>query len=266
MAIKSNVKNYVPARQAFKQEIMLLSRGYANPEAFPEGKITVFPWDSEVDEWIQQRVRKANKNRLLWELCEKLCGLNGTKIEDFVVGDVHTVILVARSIIHKNQIRYSPVCPHCTTVNPEDTVVVPDELEKIGEKDADYPGWDVVVLGECKDHVKIRPLRVSDEIAIDSRTQEQKKVISDHLAHILAAIVTIGDGKEEGAPESMQELFMWWQSLHPQDKLTLEQAQDQLFPHLGTSIRHQCETCGREFDHELQLNQDFFRRGGRSIA
>lgn len=266
MAIKSNVKSFVPARQAFKQEITLLSHGFANPEAFPDGLITVYPWDSEIDEWIQQRVRKPQKNRLLWELCEKLCNLNGTKIEEFVMGDVHTVLLVARSIIHKNEVRYSPVCTHCNTVNPEDKVKIPDELEKIGEKTLDYEGWDSIVLPESKDHVKIRPLRVSDEIAIDGRTAEQKKVISDRLAHILSAVVTIGNGTEEGAPDNMQELFIWWQSLHPQDKNFIEQSQDRLFPHLGTAIRHRCETCGREFDHELQLDQDFFRRGGASVA
>src|SRR5574343_67953 len=261
MAIVSNMKSLLPARQAFKQEITLLSRGYVNPVAFPDGKITIYPWDSETDEWVSDRVRKPKRNRMLWELCARLCNLNNCPIEDFVVGDVNTVLLLARSIQHKNVIRYFPLCPACGSENKPESVQVPNELEKIGEKTADYPGYDVVQLPNCGDTVKIRPLQVKDEIMIDEREAATKQLISDNLAHILVPILTVGNGKEEGKPDSIQELLTWWIALHPMDKKFLEEAENRLYPHLSLLIPHTCDACNHKFNHSLSLDQDFFRGG-----
>lgn len=257
--IKSNIKNMTPSRQAYRQEITLLSGGYVNPTAFPDGKITVYPWDHEVDEWIQQRGKKPRRHLMLWELAERLCNLNGCKREQFLVGDVNTVILVARAIVHKNIIRYTPVCSHCGTANAEDSVKVPDELEKVAEKPPGYPGFDLVILPESQDHVKVRPLTIGDEISIEERTKEQKAIISDDLAQTFAAIVSIGDGAQEGQPDSMQELSLWWQALHPADKKALIAGIEKCTPHLSGQITHKCDHCEKPFLHNLTFDTNFFR-------
>lgn len=267
MAIKSNRQTFVPARQAYKQEITLLSHGYHNKTAFPGGKITVFPWDKDVDEWIAQRVRKPRKERLLWELLSKLCNLNGSKVEDFLLGDLNTVLLVSRAIVHKNTVSYQPVCEHCATPGEREAIQVPDELEKVGEKTEDYIGWDEIELPESKDRVRLRPLRVQDEIDISNRDKKFKEMVSEDLAHLLAAIVEIGNSSGEfGQPENIQEVLMWYEALHPQDKAYLDAQQQMMFPHLDTTIYHTCETCGKEYEHKLSLDTNFFRRGSASVT
>jgi hypothetical protein len=266
MPLVTNVNTSVTARQQYKQEITLLSHGYINRTAFPDGKITVYPWDSDVDEWFTQRLRKGQKHLILFELTEKLCDLNGCDINEFVLGDMHTVMLVARSIIHKNQVKYTPVCSRCGFAHPISVVSVPDELEKIGEKGPDYPGYDTVSLPESHDVVKFRPLQVKDEITIENRTEHTKKMASDNVARILIPIISVGNGQQEGRPDSIQELLMWWQALHPRDRLFFTEAQDNLYPHLNQVLKHVCDNCQSEFEHPLNLDLSFFRGGSANLA
>jgi hypothetical protein len=46
MPIKTNMKSLQPRRQVYKRELNLLSKGFSAPKAWPEGKITIYPWDS----------------------------------------------------------------------------------------------------------------------------------------------------------------------------------------------------------------------------
>jgi hypothetical protein len=258
MPIQSNVDLKVPARDRLKREITLLSHGFACPEAFPDGKITVFPWDSTIDEWIAAHSRQevAGK-RFTIDLFCKLCNLNGCPKEKFVLGDVSTVILVSRSIRHNNQIEYRPVCIHCKTINASEIVSVPEQLTKIGEKSTDYKGFDIITLPVCKDIVKLRPLIVNDEMLLDQRSPEQKKVVTDELAHVLAGIVEIGGGQ----PSNVEELLAWYHAVDPTDQVYLNSAVDNLSPHLSPNLEHTCDSCGKGFTFVLPFeDRDFFRR------
>ena len=261
MALKSNIQNFQPARQVYKEEIVLLSRGYVAPNSFPEGKITVYPWDAEIDEWLQTRARKPKRHLMMWELLAKLCNLNGCPVEDFLIGDVNTVLLVARAILHHSVVRYQPLCPHCGIMGISEELKIPNELTRVGEKPLDYPGWDRVVLPHSRDVVKIRPLRIKDAIILEERSKEDKARISEKVAEILSSVVSVGNGTEEGVADSVDELVIWWSALHPSDKQKLETSRTELLPHLSPNIKHLCdnEQCGREFDHVLPLDEQFFR-------
>lgn len=256
--IKTNLKSLEPSKVAFSVPVTLLSHGYFAPDKIPGGMITVFPWDSGVDDWIQERVRKPHRDRLLWDLAAQLSNTNGVPIDLFPIGDINTILLVARAILRKNVITYTPVCTVCSAANKEESVRVPDELERIGEKDENYPGFDVITLPESGDVVKVRPLTVGDEISIASRGKELRKSISDRLAKIYATIVDVGGG----IPDNAVEVDRWWKALHPSDTEFFESRQNSLFPHLGTDITHQCDSCGATFVHQLSLDREFFR-GGR---
>jgi len=238
MPLKTNITNLKPARQVYKQEITLLSKGYYNKQAFPEGKITVYPWDTDIEEWFLKRLRKPNKNRALWELSAKLAELNGCPYEDLTVGDVNTILLVARSIQRKNVVQFTSICPRCDHPDNE-TLKIPDELVKVAEKEANYPGYDEIVLPESKDIVRLRPLQIKDEILITDRSPKNKAELSDELAHQLIPIVSIGGGQ----PDNIQELVTWWHALHPLDKKYYETQQNELWPHLETSVRLRCSEC-----------------------
>jgi len=254
MPIKSNMPSLVPARDRFKQEITLLSGGFANPKAFPEGKITVYPWDYEIDEFLIQRARKGRKETLLFDLVPKLCDLNGCTVPNFVMGDVNTILMVSRSIARDNQISYVSECPACGHKEKEN-LRVPDQLERLGEKKTDYAGSDSITLPVCKDVVAVRPLLVQDIEHIQDRDDVSKGQISDKVAGIIAGVVTINGTKAD----TMTELATWFKALHPKDAAYLEQQQDMLTPHLGTNIHHKCSKCEKMFDHPIALDADFFR-------
>ncbi len=256
MPIKSSLKNFEPARQVFKREITLLSRGYYDRAAFPDGKITVFPWDVDIDAWVQQVQHEAKyKTRLLWELTAKLCNLNGCKIEKLPVGDVYTILFVARAITSDSVIEYTPTCTKCGQVNQRVTVRVPDELERVGEKPLDYPGWDEFKLPKSGDVVRLRPYTVEDELVVTGRDEQSRKKVPDRMLRLCAPVVSIGGG----APDSLDELVGWWSALHPKDRQEFITQQDLLYPHLNPELEHVCDVCGAKFVHTLNVNAEFFR-------
>lgn len=257
MAIKTNIKDLgIPSRDKFKQEITLLSGGYICKEAFPGGKITVYPWEHDTDDWLIEESKKGdNRKNLLYSLFPRLCNLNGCPPENFVVGDMNTILLVSRAILSANVIQYQAVCPHCRNTTAEE-ISVPDELEKIGEKTPDYAGYDEVVLPISRDTVRIRPMLVRDEIAISRReVGPDSPKMSDRVAHIVAPIMAVGGGK----PDSAKELLDWYMSLHPKDKKFLEDSEDKNYPHLDTAMSHICKECSKKFTHTLSFNEEFFR-------
>jgi hypothetical protein len=261
MPIRTNMKSLAPRRERFKREIELVSGGYANPAAFPGGKCTVFPWDSITDEWLTEYARKGDRGTVLYFLVEKLCHLNGCALKDFVHGDVNTILLVARSIQNDNVINYTAACPFCRAATLE-TITVPDDLVPIGRKAPNYPGYDRIVLPDCRDDVDISPLRIGDEMNITTRTPEAKEQATDHVARIITGIKTVGGGE----PDGIEEALKWYMALSPKDAKFLEDQQALHTPHLDLNIEHQCDECQKRFTHLLALDEDFFRSGGAANA
>lgn len=254
MAIKTNMKQMVPRREAFKREIRLLSGGFVNRNAFPQGKITVFPWDSRIDEWLTQQTRAEGLQTALFDLVEKVTDLHGCAPEDFLVADVNTVLLVSRAQRYNGEVAYMSKCPSCGRSDSE-TIKVPDELEKVNEKPDSYPGWDEIVLPDCKDALRIRFLQIKDELAVTRRNDADKAKVPDRIARIIRSIVTV-NGTEADEPS---ELVEYYECLSPKDATYLEEALDALEPKLSTVIWHQCKGCSSRFKHELVIDQQFFR-------
>jgi len=254
MPIKTNMKSLTPRRQAFKREITLLSHGFSNRTAWPGGKIVVYPWDSEVDEYLIEQSRKASRQQLVYGLLNKLCDMNGAKADEFVADEVQTVLLVARALSTEGTVNYTSQCPACSKKKVE-TIRVPDELEKAGEKNDDYPGYDDITLPICKDILRIRPLLIRDEKIIDERPPDQKVFVSDTQLRILMPVITINESK----PDTLEELLLYYKALHPTDAKFVETEAKRLSPHLNTNIPHVCDDCGKPFKHLLTFDQDFFR-------
>jgi hypothetical protein len=254
MAFQSKLKTLQPRRLQFQRKIKLLSGGYVKPDSFPNGEITVFPWDANVDDWLAERVRKGDRNTVLFDLCAQVCDLNGCPLDSFVIGDLNTVLLVARAIRYSSVVEYECACPNCGRTTTE-TITVPDELGRVGEKTADYPGFDTIVLPECQDEVQVRPLQIKDEKLILERDSMSKQLMTDRVMHILMPIVAINGGK----PDAWEEAVRWYQALPPGDAQFLEDQQNELYPHLDTDIPHKCDDCRRQFKHKLEFTSDFFR-------
>lgn len=257
MAIKTNLKSMVPRRQAFKKLITLPSHGFSNPIAWPDGQIYVYPWDSEVDEFLLAAARKSGpQQNVLFSLVANLCDLNGGKLDEFVADEANIILLVARSIVQEGTVEYVSICPFCNTKSPE-KIKVPDELEKVAEKPTDYPGFDVLTLPDCKDVLRVRPLLIKDERMILERPAEERKKISDTLLRSLMRMVTINDS----TADNLAELKTWFEALSPRDSRYLEDILRELSPHLNTTLAHVCANpiCNREFKHLLSFDQDFFR-------
>lgn len=255
MAIVTNQKSRVPRREAFKRDITLLSHGYSNPTAWPGGRITVYPWDSSVDEFlVAESERSESRQTLLYRLIERLCNLNGGKLEEFVADETNTILLVSRALAGGGLIKYTSQCPNCRKKSPE-TIKVPDDLGKIGEKDAKYTGTDSITLPENKDVVEISPLLIGQEMSILERGPEERAIVSDGTLRMAMRIRTVGGGR----PEMRMEAVDYYLSLSPVDAKFFEKKASELSPHLDTEIQHKCEACSKEFTHILTFDQEFFR-------
>lgn len=257
MPIKTNMKSLQPRRQAYKREVTLLSKGFSAPRAWPGGKLTVFPWDSEVDAYVLDQAKANSQGNLLYGMLERCCDMNGAHVDQFVFSEISAILLVARSIQFDGTIEYESVCPYCATRDRE-IIKVPDELAPIGEKSTDYPGYDEITLPECKDVVRIRPLLVKDQKKIETR-EDSMLAYSDRKLQILFSIVSVGDG----TPDNVEEAAAWYDALSPTDARYLEEKQVDSSPRLDTRLPHKCKKCTREFFHTLQFDQEFFRPGGQ---
>lgn len=254
MAFQSKLKSLQPRRLQYQKRIKLLSGGYVKPDAFPDGEINVFPWDANVDDWLAERVRKGNQNTVLFDLCAQVCDLNGCPLESFVVGDVNTVLLVARSLRYNSVVEYETTCPKCGNAEVA-TIKVPEELGRVGEKDQSYQGFDTITLPDSGDEVQIRPLQVKDEAIIMSRDTASKQLMTDRVMHILMPVVAINGGN----PDAWEDVVRWYNALSPRDAELLEDSENELYPHLDTAIPHQCDRCRHKFKHTLDFTAEFFR-------
>lgn len=256
MAIKTNMTSLAPRRQQYKKTITLMSHGYSNPSAWPDGALTVYPWDSEMDAYLLEASKQDSGSTVLFDLLARCANLNGGSVDDFVADEVNAVLLVSRALAADNVIRYQSRCPSCGTKRQE-KILVPDELEKMAEKSKDYPGYDEITLPVCKDIVCITPLLVRQERLLASRPAEDKLKINDvELRHLLH-VVSINNTK----PDTADELAVWYRALHPTDVRYLAEQSKELTPHLNTLLPHKCENaqCRMDFFHMLTFDQDFFR-------
>jgi len=260
MAINTKMKDLRPSKERYAKKIRLLSGGKINGEAFPDGALTVFPWDNGVDDWIQTRLSKgALRGRtILFSVLPRVCNLGTCPLEKFVASEVMGVLMIARSILRNDTVIFETECPQCNH-KAENKIKVPEQLERIGEKKADWPGYDVILLPDCGDEVKVRPITVGEELAVIDRTETQRnQTCSDVVARIIAGIVSINESK----PDNAKEAITWFQALPPIDADYLINEFDKAQPQLSNVVHVQCDECGRSFDHSLRLNEDFFRRSG----
>jgi hypothetical protein len=257
MPIKTNMKSLQPRKQVYKREITLLSKGFSAPKSWPDGKITVFPWDSDVDAFLLEKSKSSGKENLLYGILELVCDLNGASVDQFVFSEVNAVLLVSRAIQFDGRIEYESVCPYCKTTDREQ-ISIPGELATIGEKQAGYPGYDEVTLPECKDVVRVRPLLVKDQKKIEDRIIHGWENFSERHLQIFLAIQTVNDG----VPDNMEEVMQWYNALSPADARHLETQQVDLSPRLDNRLPHKCKQCARTFFHTLLFDQEFFRAGG----
>lgn len=258
MPIKTNLKSLEPSSARLKQQIQLLSRGYSDPKTFPGGMITVYPWDTEISAWMATE-RSLQPGRLLYALTSRLTGLTDAQVRNFVAGEVSLVLLVARAIANDQTISFTARCPYCGTTE-RCSVNVPEKLGKVGEKPEGYQGWDTINLPVCKDVLKVRPLLVSDEIAISERIRDaSRREPSDTGARMIASILEINGG----APDSREELVQYYFALSPQDLQAFNDELDRITPHLDTALHQECPSCKRTFIHELSFDEEFFRPSRR---
>ncbi len=245
----------LPRRQTYAKAWKLLSGGYVNRTAFPEGKITIYPWDTEIDDYLVNAATVGEHN-VLYGVLERVCNLNGCKVGEFVFSEVITVLLIARSAGSGGVLRYMSDCPACRT-KEEEQIRVPEELEPLAQKPPDYSGFDVITLPACADKVSIRPLQVDDEKKISERPSDEKRHVEDGVLRKLMPVVTINDSR----PDTLDELLNWYLALPPEDARFLAEQEEALSPQLNRRIPHRCRACGAEFFHTLNFNERFFRPG-----
>ena len=262
MPIKTNLKSLAPAYERYKKEVPLLSGGYSAPELFPSGTVTVFPWDTEVSAWLASD-RTLQPGRLLYALTGRLTGFSEKQVQRFVAGEVTLVLLVARAAANEQVINYTARCPVCGTLE-RCSVVVPDNLAKVGEKAKGYQGWDEITLPDANDILRIRPLLVADELAIADRPRVACAVEpSDTGARLIASIISVNGGAvNDGTPTALDELKQYYFALSPKDLQFFTAQVDKLTPHLDTRLMQQCPACKHGFAHELTFDEEFFRSGG----
>lgn len=256
MPLKTNLTKLTPRREVYRKEIKLLSGGFSAPESFPGGRITVYPWDSTADDLMLESARNGENHVAgLVKVLKHLCNLNGCSPDNFVGSEVNTVFLVARAIQSGGVMHYPAVCPACGYETSE-SVRLPDDLEKLGEKGPGYPGYDDITLPNCKDAVRIRPLLIKDEMLILNRTPIQRQDgYSESLLRTLVPIVNVGGGQ----PDTIEELKRWYDALPPEDEGYLKTMQSRLTPHLNSTLEHRCDKCRFDFKHTLSFDREFFR-------
>lgn len=254
MAIKTNLKSLAPRREQYKREIKLLSGGYSCPTAWPDGRLTVYPWDSDVDEWMYEHGRKTSEKELIFKVLEKVCDLNGASVDLFVADEVILVLLVARARLTADKVEYAAECPACGHKNKE-VIMIPDELERLGEKPPGYVGYDDITLPVSQDVIRIRPLLVRDEREIAKRVEADPKKYRASTTRRLMRVVSVNGTKED----SYDELVTYFGALPPADIKFFDSEVMRLSPHLNTLLPHTCDKCGHHFDKNLDFNQEFFR-------
>lgn len=245
----------LPAKERFKREITLISRGYSAPAAFPDGKIIVYPWDIKMDEWLLNRSKKGKMETALLDALPMICNLNGCPPGDFVAEEVMLISMVSRSILRENALELKLTCPECTHQWVE-RLTVPNQLGVLGEKTANYePGSETTTLPVCRDVVAIKPILIHHYR--DATAFARQHTISDRICVLAASIVSVGGG----TPDSPQEVINYLSGLHPRDFPALERAVRNITPQLDPEVDVTCtnDECEHEFKHTISFALEFFR-------
>ena len=250
MPIKSNLPDLSPARDRYAVEITLPSGGYVDREAFPNGLIKVYPWTSELDEWVVKRTGNTQKV-IVHDLLPKLCDLNGCEPESFLISEALLVWMVSRSIRSDRKVSFSTTCPTCSTTSSLN-ITVPDDLERTGEKPAGYQGTDTVMLPSTKDVVRHAPITVGKSRTV---VQRPDKGYPDTVATLGSAIVDVNGGK----PDSLAEACDYVNALPPADFEALKVSVESGMPGLSNILQIQCDECGHEYPHTIKFTEVFFR-------
>lgn len=254
--IKSNMSVDSPSRERSKVKIKLISGGACNRKAFPDGEVTIYPWDISIDDWIVSSGKSQDKS--LYEVIPKIADLGCAEYTELYIGDATTILLVSRSLRHGSTLEVKPTCTECSKVNKAEKIKIPDQLRKLAEKPLDWGGTDKVTLPDCKDVVEFRPLRVSDDKAINARSYEIAKDIPVIAAHIISTIVSVNGG----APDSVKELITWFRAASAVDQDFLNAAINDMHPRLDNEVLFKCDFCDEVFGYTLDLGKPFFRRPG----
>lgn len=255
MAIKTNIKDFRPTREKFSKSIRLLSGCFTTRKFFPQGEVTIYPWDSTMDEWVVQN-KTTDSHDFLIQAVKRVTALGTCPIGQMVFGDLHTILLVSMAMRNKSVYVHNPKCASCGFVHPEDIIQVPEGLTMVGKKEMDFSGVDEFTLDDCGDVVAIRPLTVADILKIDQRNEIEKATLSDARAQLIWGVVSIGGG----APETLDEVNTWYLALSPSDQSLFDLNRQELEPHLSEEVKYKCDKCHAEFSVTLQLDTNFFRR------
>lgn len=251
MAIKTNISG-TPSRELLKTEITVLSHGYYTNGRWPDGKITVFPWDSYTDDLLLRRVRDNASDVALYDLLPRLCTLNGVPLNSILVGDAQTILLVSRAARKSCKIMLS----YTSQGKTKDTqIIIPDQLSKIAEKSADYPGYDTIILPDAKDEIALRPLTIGDMKSVYSRTDDEKIQLPNKIMSALIAIMTVGGSK----PDNPEELQHYWDAITPTDQQYIYDQQDALYPHLSDTVELVDTDTNEKYSFKIDLDSKFFR-------
>ena len=83
--------------------------------------------------------------------------------------------------------------------------------------------------------------------------------IRDELYRHALPILEVGDGKDFGKPDNINETGAYLEALNINDFSAYLKAKRELAPALKDVITIQCEKCKTQFDERLDLDFDFFR-------
>lgn len=252
MALNTRLPSLVPTSERLKQRVELISRGYSLKPEIPDGHITVYPWDSEISDWVVTATSAQDKLFSV-EIVQKLTRLPTAMMDRFVASELLMVMLVARALTAGQKLRYSARCPHCQAVQKESAVSVPGDLTVLGQKDSAYPGFDMITLPVTGDEIKFQPLRVAHLRAL---ADKRPKGITESGSNFALSIQEVNGS----LPEKTEELFQYYLALPPEDVTFLQQKSKELSPALDTRVEHRCdsEACRQKFHYNLGLHYDFF--------
>lgn len=253
MPIKTKLTDLTPSRTTLKKEIQVLSHGYYTADKWPDGNVTVYPWDSYIDSAFLRKVETQNAELAIYDILPRVCTLNGMPLDDVLIGDAQTILLVARAARKACKVEVS--VPLDSGKMQAFTINIPDGLERIAEKSANYVGYDNITLPVCEDVVALRPLTIGDERAVLSRADTERAQLPDRILRVLRSIVSVGDGK----PDNPEELITYWKALTPQDQSYIFDQQDLLYPHLNNTVTFVDTETKKSFKYVLDLDSKFFR-------
>ena len=258
-----------PRREAYKRSIPLISGGYYAKAAFPDGLITVYPWDSRTDEWFLEKLRKTSEERdyAILEVAEKVSALKGLKYGQLLESDAEEIVMVSRAMSTGLQVIFEAECPACNA-NNKNEIKIPDGLTKVSEKKPDFNGIETITLPENLDVIEFKHLNIADLIKVNQRSDDSKKEVPTKLALGATCLLSVNGngtvddkGARDGAPTSLQDAIVYLEALSPVDIEYFYQQRVELYPHLDRKVVVECDKCGHRFDYVLRLTTDFFRRG-----